>query len=73
VRRFNDLLQQLVEAEAEDAALHHRDSTLEDRAQIHDKLVVMRAQMAGLRSELRLETVQVTGNDARTRRFQSHD
>jgi hypothetical protein len=72
VHRFNELLQQLVEAEAEDAELHHRNSTLEDRARIHDKLVAMRAQMAGLRSELGLEAVQVTGNDARTRRFQSH-
>lgn len=73
MQRFNELLRQLVEAESEDAELHHRDSTLEDRTRIHDKLVAMRAQMARLRSELGLDTVPVVGNDVRTRRFQTHD
>ncbi|GBE25214.1 MAG TPA: hypothetical protein ENG98_02430 [Actinobacteria bacterium] len=72
MHRFDELLKQLVEIESEDAELHHRESTLDDRTRIHDKLVAMRAQMADLRSELGLDTVPVTENDAATRHFQAH-
>jgi len=73
VHRFNELLKQLVEVEAEDADLHYRESTLTERARVHDKLVAMRADLANLRKELGFDHIKVSGNDVRTRRLHTRD
>lgn len=73
VHRFNELLKQLVEVEAEDADLHYRESTLTERARVHDKLVAMRADLASLREELGFDHITVSGNDVRTRRLHTRD
>lgn len=73
MHRFNELLKQLVEAEAEDADLHYRGSTLAERARVHDKLVAMRADLASLRKELGFDHIAVSGNDVRTRKLHTRE
>jgi hypothetical protein len=67
--RFDELLRCLKDARLSDDAVHQRNSSLNERAASHDRLVMLRAEIASLRPEMGFEQMDTSGlHDSRARR-----
>lgn len=66
---FNALLRRLEEARFADEEIHRRNGSLTERTASHDVLMELRAEIARVRAEAGLASMDVSGlHDSRTRR-----